>query len=91
VSAIPTVKDVVESHEGADKDALIAALIEREDQIADHLRVAGAQLGTFPEFVAKVLADTGLGTPVDAETKMLLNRQFTERLAWLQEQFRDNG
>lgn len=92
----PTVAEVVTRHlndsdsEPA-RDALVADLIEREDLIADQLRVAGSQLGTFPELVAKVLADVGLGTPVSEEQMVYLNQQFTARVAWLQEQFRQHG
>lgn len=88
-----TVKDVVDKHRTliGDQvaDELIRDLIHREDLIADMLRTAGAQLGTFPEFVAKVLADVGLGEPVTPEHHQYLNQQFAARLAWLQDQFRN--
>ena len=71
-------------------EQMIADLIAREDMLADGLRMAGSQLGTFPEFVAKVLADIGLGTPVEPEVQQHLNAQFAARLEWLQQQFRDN-
>jgi hypothetical protein len=93
--ALPTVREVVDKHRNLIGDTvaeqLIAYLINREDLIADVLRVAGSQLGTFPEFVAKVLADAGLGTPVSPEQQEYLNQQFSNRLAWLQEQFRNRG
>lgn len=97
---IPTVADVVTRHvpENApapwaepvtvDLNALVADLIAREDQIGDFLRVAGSQLAVYPELVAKVLADAGLGTPVDADTKALLDQQFVDRVNWLNEMFR---
>jgi hypothetical protein len=94
--SIPTVADVVARHFDESEDEenraqrLIDALIEREDRIADALRIAGTNLGTFPELVAKVLADVGLGSPVDAETKALLDMQFVQRVNWLNEQFRRN-
>jgi hypothetical protein len=88
-----TVKGVVDRHRNiiGDQiaDELIRDLIHREDMIADMLRTAGTQLGAFPEFVAKVLADAGLGEPVTPEHHEYLNRQFALRLAWLQEQFRN--
>lgn len=91
---IPTVAETVER--ARDEDAgserhLIECLIAREDRIADALRVAGSQLGTYPELVAKVLADVGLGSPVDEQTKALLDKQFTERVQWINEQIRRQG
>jgi hypothetical protein len=88
---IPTVAEVVE--QARDEDAgsdrhLIECLIAREDRIADALRIAGTQLGTYPELVAKVLADVGLGTPVSAEVKAMLDMQFIARINWLNEQIR---
>lgn len=93
--ALPTVREVVDKQRNligdTVADQMIADLIQREDLIADMLRLAGSQLGTFPEFVAKVLADVGLGTPVTPEIQEHLNKQFAARMEWLQEQFRNNG
>jgi hypothetical protein len=69
-------------------DEVIRLLVQREDMMADNLRLAATQLGTFPELVAKVLADVGLGTPVDDTTKTMLDQQFVARIAWLQQQMR---
>ena len=68
-------------------DEVIRLLIQREDMIADNLRLAATQLGTFPELVAKVMADVGLGSPVSDEQKQLLDQQFVARIQWLQQQF----
>jgi hypothetical protein len=51
-------------HLPGDRAAIQAALVEREDQVADFLRLAGQQFGLFPQIVAEVLSQTGLGTPV---------------------------
>lgn len=67
---------------------LEAALLAREDAIADALRLAGAQLGAMPEFVAETLCQVGLGTQPDDETRALIHQQFVARMAWLQEEFR---
>lgn len=91
--ALPTVREVVDKHRNligeTVAEQLITDLTQREDLIGDMLRQAGTQLGTFPEFVAKVLADVGLGTPVSEEHQAYLNQQFATRLEWLQQQFRD--
>lgn len=93
--SVPTVREVVDRHRNLIGDTvaeqLITDLLAREDAVADMLRMAGSQLGTFPEFVAKVLADVGLGTPIDAEQHQYLNSQFAARLEWLQQQFRDGN
>lgn len=69
-------------------DEVIRLLVAREDMIADNLRLAATQLGTFPELVAKVMADVGLGSPVTDEEKQLLDQQFVARVQWLQRQIR---
>lgn len=93
--ALPTVRDVVDRHRNligdTVADQLIADLYQREDLVADFLRLAGTQLGTFPEFVAKVLTDAGLGTPVSTEEQAYLNQQFAARMEWLQQQFRQGN
>jgi hypothetical protein len=72
-------------------EEVINLLIRREDMIADNLRLAATQLGTFPELVAKVMADVGLGTPVDDDTKVMLDQQFVARIVWLQQQMGGQG
>jgi hypothetical protein len=67
--------------------AVIDSVLAREDSIADILRLAGTQFGLYPEIVAKVLMDAGLGTPPTDEVRAMLNRQFADRLAWMREQF----
>lgn len=93
-AALPTIREILDKHRNLIGDTVAEALekdlTQREDLIADMLRVAGAQLGTFPEFVAKVLMDVGLGTPVEPDVQQHLNTQFASRMEWLQEQFRNN-
>jgi hypothetical protein len=89
-----TINDVIDDCEvtaGLDeaaKNTVIAALQEREDQIRDNLNVIAAQLGTYPEFVAEAFAEVGLGTPPTPEVREMLRTQFATRMAWLQEQYR---
>jgi len=83
--SIPTLREILERHSAG--EALLRDLLEREDTIADFLRLAGVQFGTFPELVAKVLMDAGLGTPPTPELREHINQQFAARLMWLSEQF----
>lgn len=56
----------------------------REDNMADQLRMAGAQFGLFGEIVAEVVAQLGLGTPPSPEERQVIRHNFTslmERLA----------
>lgn len=75
---------------GAEDTALVnlrERLLAREDNMADVLRLAGAQFLMFPEIVAEVLAEVGLGTPIDDDQRMFIRRQFAARMEWWREQF----
>jgi len=67
--------------------ALRAALWEREDNIADTLRLAGVQFGLFPQIVAEVLAEVGVGTPISADQRELIRNQFNALMEQLRQQF----
>jgi hypothetical protein len=66
-------------------DVLRALLVAREDNMADHLRLAGAQFGMFPEIVAAVIADLGLGTPLADEQKAVIRQNFINKMRELTE------
>jgi len=72
---------------GGDMAALVTALIEREEAIADNLRMAGAQFGLYPQIVAKVLADLEFGTPIDETQKAFVTEQFNNLMAEIRRQF----
>lgn len=55
---------------------LRAELLAREDNIADIMREAGMQYGLFPQIVAEVMAQVGLGTPISAEQRELVHQQW---------------
>lgn len=55
---------------------LIEALTKREDDIADRLRLAGQQFGLYPEIVAEVLAEVGLGSPPTPEARQMIHDNF---------------
>jgi len=61
---------------GARED-LERALLVREDQMKDVLYLAGQQFGLFPQIVAEVLAETGLGTPLPPAERAMVRQNFT--------------
>lgn len=72
--------------EGVDP-ALSQRLHEREDQIKDWLTIVASNLGTYPELVAEVMAQSNLGSPVDEATRAHIRSNYTARMLWLQQQF----
>lgn len=92
VPPVATVEQIMDKYRNLTGDTVAdqikADLYAREDELADRLRVIATHLGTYPEFVAFVLAEQGLGTPADETTMEFLHAGFHRRMAWLQEQFR---
>jgi hypothetical protein len=92
----PTIKSVVKEWQDAWVDSgmpeqvqadLVKRLVERDEAMADALRVAADQYGTFPQIVAKVLMDLGLGDPEPSdEYTTHVNTQFQELLRHLREE-----
>ena len=79
----PKIRDVVERflNPGSDEarlvmDKMVESLEAREDAICDFLRLAGIQLGMYPQLVTKVLMDAGLGSPVTDVQREYINAQF---------------
>ena len=72
-------------------NALQTILLSREDQIAEALRMAGSQFGLFPEIVAEVLTEIGLGTPPDDTTREFIKSNFIARMQWIQQQQQPPG
>ncbi len=83
-----TLEEILAKHGLGGNMPLRKDLLEREDAIADQLRVMGMNLGAMPEFVAQALVEVGLGTPPSPEEKTMIAQQFSAKLAWLQEEFR---
>lgn len=52
------------------------SLLSREDAICEVLHLAGLQFGLFPQIVAEVLAEVGLGTPKSNEEREMIRRSF---------------
>lgn len=70
---------------------LTAALVEREDEMADLFRLAGMQFGLYPWIVAEVFADVGIGTPPTEENRTLIRAQFIAGMEELQRQMGQDG
>lgn len=75
---IPSIEEVVRQHvnSAADRMVLVEALVEREEQIADVLRMSGSDFGLFPEIVAEVLAAIGLGRPMPVEQRVMIHNNY---------------
>jgi hypothetical protein len=67
-------------------DDLRARLYAREDNMADLFRLAGVQFGLFPQIVAEVLAEAGLGTPIDDAERLHIRRNFAVLMERLREE-----
>lgn len=61
-------------------------LLDREDAICDLLRMAGIQFGLFPEIVAEVFAEVGLGSPIPSAQREMVRNQFTALMERLREE-----
>ena len=61
-------------------------LVERENVMADMFRMAGMQFGLYPQIVAEVFAEVGIGTPVDETQRLMIRAQFTALMEELQRQ-----
>jgi hypothetical protein len=87
----PMLSAVLDRFSADDRAALESALLAREDAIADVLRLAGIQFGLYPQIVAKVLADAGLGTVPDPEVKTMIDQQYVALMESLAQAHRDHG
>jgi hypothetical protein len=85
-----TIAEIVETktsgHMGSDdRNDLVAALVERENAALDMVRVAGMNFGLFPQIVAEVLAESGLGTPLSEDERAMIHTQYVTLIQHLQE------
>lgn len=67
------------------------ALMNREDAIVEVLHLAALQFGLFPQIVAEVLAEVGLGSPKSEAEREMIRRSFTELMEQLQRAQRGEG
>lgn len=71
-------------------DHLRALLLSREDNIADHLRLAARQFNVKAEIVAEVLVQAGLGTPPSKEQRDLIRQNYLNLMDKTQRGWRDS-
>lgn len=90
MSTLPSIEQIVRAHYDSPAtpppEALVRALVEREDLMADMLRMAGMQFGVYPQIVAEVFAEVGIGSPVDGGQRQLIRHQFVQLMEELQRQ-----
>ena len=74
----PTIDSVVREHvsDQAQVEMVTRALVEREEGIADIMRVAGQSFGLLPQIVAEVFAQIHFGAPITDEHRQLVHQQF---------------
>jgi hypothetical protein len=73
-----SIADIVNRYplDNGQKVHLTAALMEREQAMADTLHQAGMQFGLFPQIVAEVLAQVEMGEPISTEQRDMIHQQF---------------
>lgn len=79
-----TIAEVVQQHDG-NVEALVGALVAREDQMRDRLMQAGMQFGLYPFIVSAVLLEVGLGTPPSEAEAQMIRRNYAEGMQALQQ------
>lgn len=86
---LPSIQSVLDSRSDLtdeQKSTIHSALIEREDQMADLLRTGAVQFGLYPQIVAAVLTDIGVGTEPSDEEKALIRANYVTLMQQLQAQ-----
>jgi hypothetical protein len=68
------------------KATLRIQLYAREDNMRDVLHLAAVQFGLFPQIVAEVLAEVGLGSPMSGDERELIRTNFQNLMIQLQRQ-----
>jgi hypothetical protein len=64
-------------------------ILAREDNIADHVRLAARQFNCPAEIVAEVLAQSGLGTPIPNEERKVIRKNFVSLMNRTQQGWRE--
>jgi hypothetical protein len=89
--SVRAILDQVQGLSEGERQALAVALVQRENEMADKLRMIGAQFGMYPQIVALALAEVGLGTPVTEEELALLRQNYINLIEQLNHQNGENG
>lgn len=72
-------------------ELLIAALVEREEAMADILRQAGMNFGLFPQIVAEVLAQIEMGHLAPEAERAMIRNQFNDLMEQVARAHRGEG
>jgi hypothetical protein len=65
------------------------ALMARDNATADFLRLSGQQFGLRPEFVAEVIAQSGLGDRPTPAERELIRRNFITLMEQMRREFNE--
>lgn len=68
------------------RQPLVAALVAREESMADMMRMAGLQFGLYPQIVSEVFAEIGVGQPISEQQRVMIRQQFVALMEELQQQ-----
>jgi len=94
-AGIPSIHEVVAHHyedpATPPPEALVSALINREEALADTMRMAGVQFGLYPQIVAEVLAELQFGAPITDAQRTLIKAQFVQLMNELAAQAGEQG
>lgn len=93
MAAVIPVADVVGAFDldEATTTALVSALQERDQAVADYLRIIGSNFGMYPQIVAEALAEVGLGLPLSTEERALIHSAYHQLINELNQQGNDNN
>lgn len=72
-------------------EELYATLLAREENIADHLRLAANQFGLMSPIVDEVIVQAGLGKEPSAEDRKFIADRFNDLMAELRRQQGENN
>jgi hypothetical protein len=84
-----SINDVVARYDqipDGQRQDLVNALVEREEGIAEALRLAGLQFGVYPQIVAEVFAQVEIGQPLEETQREFIRAQFVALMEQLQRQ-----
>lgn len=84
-----TIEEILSEHITGDAlipEGLNAALIEREQEAMDTLRIVASEFGLLPPVVAKVICLLGLGTPCEGDERKHVDEQYAALLLQIEDQ-----
>ena len=76
-----TLAEIVDRANSIEDPSLMRDLLAREDAIRDSLQFAAMQYGLFPQIVAEVIAELGIGTPPPPEVRAHIRAQYEGLMA----------